>query len=269
MAKKLWKYAGMIIFGAGFACLSSACPADSILLALAGDTKIASENNNHKTIDSLHAVVKGFRAQQNKKSLQLRKKIDEELSKPQSDKKIIGSYIKEQSELRMSIEKKWVEELYIVKSMVKPDSFTKYIKDNWGCNCGDADCSCVQKKPADSTLITQTALQTIVGSEKKIKMIDSLQTVIAQYRLEQGNVIRDLRTKIDEELNNPSTNEKLIEQYIVKQTELRTDIETKWVEMLYKVKALTKQDQFIVAVNANWGCKSAEADCGCVKKEVK
>jgi hypothetical protein len=169
----------------------------------------------------------------------------------------------------MSIERKWVEELYIVKSMVKPDSFTKYIKDNWGCNCGDADCSCVPKKPADTTLINQTALQTIVGSEKKLKMIDSLQTVIAQYRIEQGNAIRDLRTKIDEELINPSTNEKLIEQYIVKQAELRSDIETKWVEMLYKVKALTKQDQFIVALNENWGCKSAEADCGCVKKEVK
>jgi hypothetical protein len=48
--------------------------------------------SNLGTVDAV-----GFRAQQNKKSLELRIKIDEELSKPQSDKKIIGGYIKEQS----------------------------------------------------------------------------------------------------------------------------------------------------------------------------
>lgn len=266
---KLKKYAGIMILGAGFACLSSACPADSILLVQAGNAKITQSSSNPKTIDSLHTVVKEFRTQQNKKSLELRKKIDEELRKSYTDKEMIGSYIKDQSELRLSIERKWVEELYIVKSMVKPDFFTNLVKNNWGCNCGDADCSCVPKKPFDSTTITQADLKTIVRPEEKSIKIDSLQRIISQYRLEQGNTIRDLRTKIDEELINTSINEKLIDQYIVKQSELRTDIENKWVEMFYKVKKMTKPDLFAVFVNENWGCKSAEADCGCVKKDIK
>jgi hypothetical protein len=149
--------------------------------------------------------------------------------------------------------------------MVKPDTFSNHVKNNWGCNCGDADCSCVPKKPRDSANITQTTTM-VVGESKVSMIIDSLQKVITENRFEQGKTIRDLRTKIDEELINISTNEKLIEQYIVKQSELRTSIETKWVEMLYKVKALTKPDQFTVFVNQNWGCGNAEADCGCVKK---
>jgi len=130
--------------------IARACPVDSV----GGRTSLSSSGTGGKpqTIDSLHKAMKEFRAQQGKKIMELRNRIDAELLKPNPDRKLLASCIAQQSELRAKIADKWIESILKIKSATKAESFPQYVKGNWGCHCGDSDFGCVPKKEAEVKL---------------------------------------------------------------------------------------------------------------------
>jgi hypothetical protein len=130
--------------------ISRACQVDSV----GGKTSLSSPGTGGKpqTIDSLHKAMKEFRAQQGKKIMELRNKIDAELLKPNPDRKLLASCIAQQSELRSKIADKWLESMLTIKSLTKGETFPQYVKGNWGCRCGDSDFGCVPKKEAEGDL---------------------------------------------------------------------------------------------------------------------
>jgi hypothetical protein len=128
--------------------IANSCPVDST----AGAQHSSLSGGKSKTIDSLHVAMKQFRADQGKKILELRAKIDAELVKPNPDKKLLTSYVAQQSALRQKIADKWLQSMLTIKSLTKEETFPQYVKGNWGCKCGDSDFGCVPKKAAEVEL---------------------------------------------------------------------------------------------------------------------
>jgi hypothetical protein len=128
--------------------IANSCPVDSS----SGAQHSSVIGGKSKIIDSLHIAMKQFRAEQGKKILELRAKIDAELVKPNPDKKLLASYVAKQSELRQKIADKWLQSMLSIKSLTKEETFPQYVKGNWGCKCGDSDFGCVPKKEAEVKL---------------------------------------------------------------------------------------------------------------------
>jgi hypothetical protein len=151
MKAKTMILASAIAFSISFV---QACPVDS---TGGGKTSMSAPGaptagGNSQCIDSLHRAMKDFRAQQGKKIMELRNKIDVELLKPKPDRRLLASCIAQQSELRTKIADRWLESMLKIKSLTKGDSFPQYVKGNWGCRCGDSDFGCVPKKEAEGEL---------------------------------------------------------------------------------------------------------------------
>jgi hypothetical protein len=236
------------------------CQTDSMLFQNNTNT---SENASF-SVDSMRAVMNAFRTEQHKKILETEERIKSEICKVKDDRELIKKYIKEQALLRVSIEKKWLELLYILKSEMEPDEFTKLVKVKWGCECIDADCSCVHIKQDESPNLSDTA-SVLSNSVKLTKEIEQLQSEINEYRIEKRKLMWEFRFLIDEEISDINTDKRVIDQYVAKQSEIRTGIEKKWVEFLWIIKSKVDNTLFESIVKNNWGCSDTGTDCACVK----
>lgn len=247
------------------------CCAGVLDSAVSDQTDSILSRNNPNTsehtsisVDSMNAVIKAFRAEQHKKILETGEKIKSEICNVNADRTLIKKYIKELAFLRVTIEKKWLELLYILKSEIEPDVFAMLVKGKWGCNCGDADCSCTPEKKDEGPVLPDTSL-IVFNTSKLSDEIAQLQSEITKNRLDKVNLMWDFRRLIDEELCYINTDKRVIDQYVAKQSEIRTGIENKWIEVLWIIKSKVDTNLFESLVKRNWGCSDVGADCACVE----
>ncbi len=128
----------------------NACPVDSG--SGTGARHATATGGKSHAIDSLHFAMKEYRAQQGKKIMELRNKIDAELLTPTPNHRLLAAYVAQQSALRQKIADKWLESILAIKALTKADSYPQYVKGNWGCRCGDSDFGCVPKKEPEVQL---------------------------------------------------------------------------------------------------------------------